>query len=898
MNHDKEHGTAFRPPTLFRWMLSAFLCASDRKTVLSELEELFRRRVERDGVAPASVWLKRQCRQYPAQLIRERLTRFGLASPTRRRSGDLSRRQGGGFMLSALFRDAKLSFRGFRRSPGFVAVAVATLALGIGANAAIFSVVNGVLLKPLPYPKPDNLIAMRMTNPERGDRRIPWSLQNLQDVVDQSSTFESITGYQWSDLTLTGIGEPELINAVGVTEGMLGTLGINPMLGRDITGAETEIGSPAVAVLSHSFWQDRFGGNPSVIGRTIQLSDMSYEVVGVAPPGFEFPSRAQIWVPGRWDPETHPRGRYFLRAVGRLAPEATLETAQAELSGIAVRLEEEYPQSNASRGVALLPLAEYTTGDVRTELFIMFGAVGLVLLIACANVANLLLARGSMRVGEMAVRATLGASRAAIVRQLLVESLILSMTGALLGVFLCVWAVQALVAFSPGNIPRLDNVTIDGTVIIFSTVLAILVAVVFGTAPAFRLATISISGVVRDGRDPEAGLGQKRALRFGMLVLEMAISLMLLVGAGLLIRSFAQIQAVRLGIDPSGVQQFSLSLPEARYDGEQAAEFFKSLEERLATIPGVEAVGMVSGSPLGHSHSSIGFDIVGREPFAPENQPFFLVRRATPGYFESVRIPLLAGRSFNADDTGETPRVTVISSTAAERFFPGENPIGKQFTFDQGETSWTIVGVVGDVRSIDVTTETEPEAYFPLAQWSGDFMTVLVRTTGGVTGIVPQLRKEVATLDPLLAMYWIETLDHRVDVSVGQERFNLLLLGSFAGLALLLAAVGLYGVVAYLVTRRTREIGIRIALGACWRDVARLVLWQGMLPTVAGTALGLLGAVAGTRVLSSLLYQVEPWDPTTFVAGTTVLFTVALLACYFPARGATKIPPTEAIRVE
>jgi putative ABC transport system permease protein len=572
--------------------------------------------------------------------------------------------------------------------------------------------------------------------------------------------------------------------------------------------------------------------------------------------------------------------------------------AQAELSGIAERLADEYPQTNANRGIALTSLAEFTTGDVRNGLYVMFGAVGLVLLIACANVANLLLARGSMRLGEIAVRTTLGASRATIVRQLLVESLMLSMTGAILGVFLSVWGVQALVALSPGNIPRLDNVTVDGTVILFSAALAILVAAVFGTVPAFRLAKSSISGVVRDGRDPETGLGHKRALRSGLLVLEMAISLMLLVGAGLLLRSFAQIHAVDLGIDPSGVQQFSLSLPEARYEGERAAVFFKSLEERLATIPGAEAVGMISGSPLGHSHSSIGFDIVGREPFAPQNQPFFLVRRATPGYFESVRIPLLAGRSFNAEDTGETPRVAIISSTAAERFFPSDDPIGKQFTFDQGVTNWTIVGVVGDVRSIDVTTETEPEAYFPLAQWSGDFMTVLVRTTDGVSSIVPQLRSEVAALDPLLAMYWIETLDHRVDVSVGQERFNLLLLGTFAGLALVLAAVGLYGVVAYLVTRRTREIGIRIALGACWRDVARLVLWQGMLPTLAGTALGLMGAVVGTRVLSSLLYQVEPWDPTTFVAGTTVLFAVALLACFVPVRGATKIPPTEAIRVE
>ncbi len=898
MSYSTDEGSVFRPPRLFRWMLSTILSASDRRAVLSELEELFRLRLERDGAAPAAIWLRRQCRQYPTHLITERLASMASFSFNRGGFDPRAGQRRGGSMLSALWRDVRHTFRGFRRSPGFVTVATATLALGIGANAAIFSVVNGVLLEPLPYPEQDNLIALRMTNEERGDRQVPWSLQNLRDVAGQSTSLVSITGYQWSDLTLTGVGEPELVNAVGVTGSLLGTLGIRPMLGRDIRDEETEFGGPAVAVLSHSYWQERFGGRPTVVGRTIQLSDIPFEVVGVAPPGFEFPRRAQMWVPGQWDPEVYPRSRYFLRAVGRLAPGATPELAQAELSGIAERLAEEYPQTNASRGVALLSLAEYMTGDVRVELLIMFGAVGLVLLIACANVANLLLARGSMRVGEMAVRASLGASRATIVRQLLVESIVLSLIGAVFGLFLSFWGVQALVAFSPGNIPRIDNVTVDGAVILFSTVIAVVVAAAFGTAPALRLARISISGVVRDGRDPEIGLGQKRTLRSGLLVAEMGISLVLLVGAGLLIKSFAQIQRVDLGIDPSGVQQFSLSLPEARYDEEQAARFFASLEERLATLPGVEGVGMISGSPLGHSHTSIGFDIVGREPFAPENQPFFLVRRATPGYFESVRIPLLAGRPFNTDDGPETPLVTVISRTAADRFFPGEHAVGKQVTFDQGQTLWTIIGVVGDVRSVDVTTETEPEAYFPLAQWSGDFMTVLVRCTPGASGIVPQLRSEVAALDPSLALYWVETLDHRVELSIGQERFNLLLLGSFAGLAVVLAAVGLYGVVAYLVSRRSREIGIRIALGANWTDVARLVLWQGMLPTAVGTALGLVGAVAGTRVLSSLLYQVEPWDPTAFIAGTTTLLAVALLASFVPARSAAKIPPTEAIKAE
>jgi len=802
-------------------------------------------------------------------------------------------------MMYSLWRDLRQALRGFRRSPGFAVVAVATLALGIGANTAIFSVVNGVLLEPLPYPQPDNLLALSMTDDERGDRQIPFSVQNLRDVAAESSTFESIIGYQWFDLTLTGAGEPELVNAVGVTGSLMGSLGIRPLLGRDIAQVETEFGGPTVAVLSHSFWHERFGGDPAVIGRSIQLSGEPFEVVGVAPPDFEFPKRAQLWVSGRWDPEVFPRSRYFLRAVGRLSPGTTVEMAQAEMTTIAERIAEEYPQSNAARrGVALSSLEENTTGDVRIELYIMFAAVSLVLLIACVNVANLLLARGSMRIGEIAVRATLGASRATIVRQLLVESLVLSSAGAVLGVFLAVWGVRGLIAISPGNIPRLDNVAVDGTVILFSVALAIFVAIVFGTAPAFRLARISISGVARDSRDPEIGLGRKRTLRSGLLVVEMAISLMLLVGAGLLIRSFAQIHAVDLGIEPEGVVQFSLSLPESRYDDERAIDFFERLEERMSTIPGVETVGSISGSPLGRSHTSIGFDIVGQEPFSPENMPFFLIRRATPGYFGTVRIPLLAGRYIDADDTRDTPSVAVISSTAAERYFPGENPIGKQVTFDGGETNWTIVGVVGDVRSLDVTTETEPEAYFPVAQWGRHAMTVLLRTTSVSAGMVPLLRREVAAIDPLLAPYWIETLDQRVSVSVGQEKFNLLLLGTFASLALILSAVGLYGVVAYLVSRRTREIGIRIALGAAWPNVALLVLRQGLLPTCVGMVLGLIGAVAGARVLSSLLYQVEPWDPTSFVGAAALLFAVALLASFFPVTSAARISPTEAMKAE
>ena len=887
----------FRTPRLFRWLLSIFLTSGDRAAVLNDLEELYRHRLERDGVALASMWLRRQSRHYPARLVKERVAHLFQSN---RNPGEAksSKWTIGGSMFSALWRDTRIALRGFRRNPGFVIVATLTLALGIGANTAIFSVVNGVLLEPLPYPEPDKLVAMTMTDEERGDMRGPWSVPYLKDLEGESRSFESISGYQWLDYTLTGAGEPELVYAVGVTSGLLGTLGVRPLMGRDIRKEETDAGGPAVAVLSHAFWQERFGGDPAILGRSIQLSDVPFEIVGVAPPGFEFPRHAHLWVPGQWDLEAYPRSRYFLRTVGRLAPNVTLEVAQAEVSGVAARLSEENSQSNSTRGVALYSLTEYTVGDVRLELLIMFGAVGLVLLIACANVANLVLARGSSRVGEMAVRATLGASRGTIVRQLLIESILLSAVGATIGAFLAFWGVEGLRAVSPGTVPRLENVAVDVTVLGFAACLAVVVAVVFGLAPAFRSAAVSIADVVRDGRDPESGLGRKRILRSTLLALEMAVSLVLLVGAGLLLKSFAQIRTVDLGFDSHNVIQFTLSVPEPRYQEEQTIGFFRSLEERLAALPGVDAVGMNSGSPLGRSHTSIGFDIVGRPPFVPEEMPFFMVSRITPAYLESMRIPLLAGRAFDANDRAEAPPVAIISHTAAEQYFPGNDPIGQQVTFDQGQSSWTIVGVVGDVRTLDVTTDTEPEAYFPHAQWSVPTMTVTVKTAAGASGIVPLLRREVGALDPMLALYSIEPLDRLVESSSEEERFYLLLLSLFAGLAVVLAAVGLYGVVTYIVSRRTREIGIRIALGARWADVARLVLWQGMLPTAVGTALGLIAAFAGTRILSSLLYQVEPSDPTTFVLGTGLLCTVALLASFIPARAAARIPPTDAMRAE
>jgi putative ABC transport system permease protein len=800
--------------------------------------------------------------------------------------------------MASLLGDLRFALRGLRKNPGFTTVAVLTLALGIGANAAVFAVVDGVLLEPLPFPQPDGLAVLWQTDEEDGDLGVPWSVQDLQDVSEETRSFQAVAGHTWMDETLTGLGEPELVYAVGVTRGLLEVLGTPPILGRDIRPEEALPGGARVVVVSHAFWQERLGGSPAAVGQVLQLSGLPYEVVGVAPEGFAFPSRAALWIPGQWPEETHPRGRHFLRAVGRLAPGGTLPAAQAELSGIASRLEEAYPESNRARGIHLESLTQATVGDARTGLLVLLGAVGMVLLIACANVANLLLARGSTRVGEMAVRSTLGASRGALLRQLVAESLVLSGLGGAAGLLVASGGLRLLKAFSPGRLPRMDNVGMDPTVFLFAAGIVLLVAVFFGLLPALRLSRVSIASVIRQGREKDLQLQRRGLARSILLATEVALSLVLLLGAGLLIRSFANIRGVELGFEAQGVRQFTLTLPPARYDPSQTVAFFRVLEERIGALPGVRAAGMNSGSPMGRSHTTIGFTIPGREAAAPGGEPVWLVRMATPGYFSSLGIPVLRGRGIEASDGPEDPRVVVISETAASRYWPDQDPLGKAVLMDEEEPPWTIVGVVGDVRSLDVTTEVWPEAYFPHAQWSRNTMTVEVLQAGAVPGLANALRETVQELDPNLPVYWMELLQDRVDDSVASDRFYLLLIGSFAALAVVLASVGLYGVVAYLVSRRTREIGIRVALGARDKEILGMVVGQGLGPVLAGLLLGLLAAAAGGRVLGSLLYQVEPLDPLTFLTTPLLLLVVALLATALPARGATRVSPTEAMRVD
>lgn len=833
----------------------------------------------------------------PAEARRRALLAFGGME----RYKTQAREARGGLGFEKFLQDLRLSARTLVGTPLFSGAIILVLGLGIGASTAIFSVVNGVVLRPLPYPDPDRLVAAHMTDEEDGDFEVPWSVPSLRDAASEQVSLASLTGWGWIDVTLTGIGDPAVIYAVGVSDGMLTTFGIQPFLGRDIRPEESLSNGPRVTVLTHSFWQEQLGGDEGVLGRTLRLSNQTYEVVGVAPPGFAFPSSAALWIPGHWSEDTHPRGRHFLRGIGRLNPGTPIETAQAELSSIAARLEEEHPETNRARGIHLVPLKEQTVGDVRLALLILLGAVGMVLLIACANVANLLLARGAARMREVAVRATLGAGNGDIVRLLMTETGLLVSLGGTLGVVLALLGVKGFLAASPGGIPRLGEIAVDGTSLVVALGLVVTVTVMVGFLPGYRSANTSIAAVIREGKDKKIQVGDRRITQSGLLTLEVALSLVLLLGAGLMSRSLIELRRVDLGFDPENIYQFTLTLPEAGYHNPELIAFQAEFRGRLATLPGVESVALINGNPLGRSHTTMGFEFVGyeRDPEGPD--PNMLIRRVSPGYFETLSIPLLRGRSFGARDREDGEPVAIISETAAARHWPGEDPIGHRFSFDLDDPDqpvWTIVGVVGDVRSTDIITATWPEAYFPMAQWPRSTVTAVVRTRPGSRAIEDAFRQVVGEMDSSLPLYHVESLSERIGDFMASDRFYLGFVGIFATLATILSAVGLYGVVAYLVSKRTREIGIRIALGAGRKEILSLVLSENVTPVLLGTVLGVAGALAGGQVLGSLLYQIRPWDPVALFGAVGLLVSVAGIATLIPARDAARIPPTVAMKVE
>lgn len=804
--------------------------------------------------------------------------------------------------MSQLLQDLRYALRTMLRQPGFTAAVVIALALGIGANTAIFSVVNGVLLRPLPYESPDQIVWLWDTQPQ-----IPTAPASLPDFIDwrnQNQSFEYLAAYLHGNMFMDR-GDGAQDTSVGlVTPDMFSLFRVSPILGRTFTDEETQPGRFRVAVLSESIWQRRFGSDPNVLDQTVSLSGALYTIIGVLPAGFGFPNEAELWRPLPMNMARLDRGPHYLRVVGRLKSDVTLAQAQAEMSSIAASLAQQYPEKIAGHGVKLDRLSDVVIGDIRPALLVLFGAVGFVLLIACANVANLMLARAGARQREIAVRTALGASRSRIIRQLLTESVLLAILGGAAGLLMAVWAVDSMVAISPDTIPRVREVAVDPRVAFFTLLISLLTGVVFGLAPALQVSKPDLTDALKECGRTSAGVHRNR-LRSLLVISEIALSLVLLVGAGLMIRSFARLNRVETGFNPEKLLTMGVTLLPTKYpQDEQVGAFYSQLLERLGTAPGVESAGAISELPLAGSNTNDSFTIEGRPPVAKEDEPLTEYRVVTPRYFKSMAIPLLAGRDLAETDTRQSPNVVVINEAFARRHFASEDPIGHRIRLQgQFRDPLIIVGVVGDVRHFGLNEQPVAEAYVPflqdpLSETYRRSMTIVARTESEPLGIAASLRAQLTSLDASLPVYSVKPMTEYLRDSLSRRRFNTILLSAFAGVALLLAAVGIYGVMSYGVAQRTHEIGIRLALGAQARDILSLVVGQAMLLTLAGITVGAAAAYALTRVMESLLFEVSATDPLTFAVISILLAGVALAACFVPARRATKVDPMIALRYE
>jgi len=813
--------------------------------------------------------------------------------------------------MGTIWQDLRYGARMLRKQPGFTLIAVLTLALGIGANTAIFTVVNGVLLRPLPFRESGRLMSVWSTDTRRAESKSWTSYPDFVDLRAQSRSFERLAAWTEIDHTLTEGEEPQRVRCAWVTADLFALLGVSPKLGRAFDAAEFKA-DQHVVILSHALWQRRFGAAPDLPGRQLSINEMSYTVVGVLPAGFQFPLQGEafeVWMPlpDRAEGIHGRREAQVLEVIGRLKPNVTTQQAQAELETITAALRAQYPETNKFTGARVVPALEELTGDLRRPLLVLFGAVGCVLLIACVNVAGLLLARGATRQREMAVRAALGAPRSRIIRQLLTESLLLACLGGGLGVLLAAWGVDALLALSPGDLPRLEEVGLDGRVLGFTLLLSLLTGVLFGLAPAWSASKIDLTTSLKEGARGATDGATGRRLRSALVVAEVALALVLLAGAGLLTKSFWRLRQVDPGFDPRNVLTLRLSLDGYKYKTPaEWADWFRRLQERLQTIPGVRGASVVMPVPLHGLKLFDGltfpFEIEGR-PMEKSERPRIGGYDIQPGYFRTLGIRLVAGRDFTPRDDAQAPPVVIINEEFARRYFPNENPLGHRLRIDSSLDAAPppmreVVGVVGDVKGSRLDAGVRPEVYTPHAQDPFNEMYVAVKTDSDPRGFVRAVRAAVSELDPHQAFYDVRTLDERRDASIAQQRYSMLLLAIFAALALTLTAVGLYGVVAYTVTQRTHEIGIRVALGAEPRDVFRLVITRGMALVFAGMAIGLVASLALTRLVEGLLYGVSATDPVTFMVISLLLAGVALVACYLPARRATKVDPMVALRYE
>ena len=871
-----------------------------RDTVLSDIDEEFAAHIELETEKNIERGM------LPRDAHREALITFGNVAKIR----DAAYETRGGGMIETLLQDLKYAARGLAKHRTFTLVAVITLALGIGANTAIFSVVNELLLRPLPYRDAEGLVMLWEKTPT-GEREGVTSRANFRGWQTQADSFQSMAAFSDQRANLTGSGEPEEITVQLATPELFGVLGVDPFIGRTLNSEDARPGNPVV-VMSYPLWQRRYGGDPKILNHPISLNGTPVTVVGVMPPSFQWHIRsrsgtgrpAELWAVLPMPTEgSGARGR-FLSAVARLKPGVSVSQAEGQLKTIAARLAEDAPEFNRGWSVEVIPLRDQFVGNVRFALWIILGAVGLVLLIACVNVANLLLSRAAAREKEIAVRAALGAGRWRIARQLLTESLFLALVGSLVGLAFAWFGMKALVAISPRDFVNLQHVGLNLTVLAWTMGISVLTGVIFGLAPALEATRLNLNDGLKEGKGTDGQSSRGRRLRSALVIAEVALAIILLASSGLLVRSFIELRRINTGFNIDNTLTMVVRLPESKYrEDAQFVTFFRQLNERVRTLPGVQAAGMVNYLPLyGGLGARTIFTIEGK-PAPPPGREIDLnthVRVADADYLKTMGIPLLRGRNFTQLEESETKHVVLISESLARKYFLGEDPIGKRISVMMFEkpNPTEIIGVVGDVRYEKLIEQPEPTTYFAHPELTYPFMTLVIRTDADPASIAPAVQREVRAMDPDQPVSDVRTMRDVMGETVARARFNTVLLTVFAGLATLLAAVGIFGVMNYSLALRTREIGLRMALGAQQRQVQLLMLKQGLLLTVIGTAIGVVGALALTRLMSSLLFGISTSDPITFGIIVLLLMLVSLIACYLPARRATRIDPLIALRAE
>ena len=801
--------------------------------------------------------------------------------------------------MDTLIKDLRYGIRSFLKRPGFLVIAISTLALGIGATTAMFTVVNSVLLRPLQFPEPERITLFVGVNPRMGITESSMSIPDIVDWQKQTQSFEQIAAFYSGGALLSTGDEVERVRAAAVSPEFFPLFKTNPVAGRVLQADDMQKGREPAVVISHALWQRRFGGTQDVVNRKVILNGKPSTIVGIMPAGFTYPSDCELWRPFPLEPTKEARDNRFLSVVTRLKPGVTLSQAQTEIDTVNQRLAQSYAETNSGWGVRLSELRESLVGELRTSLLMLLGAVAFVLLIACANVANLLLARAAYRQKEIALRTALGASRLRVVRQLLTESVLLSLVSGVVGLALSLWFIRLLVAITPPNTPRLSEIGIDLRVFAFTFGVTIVAGILFGLFPALQTSRPNLNETLKDSGQRGAETGGRNQVGSLLIVSEIALSFILLAGAGLLIKSFLHLREINPGFNPDNVLAMRLSLPPGKYaDGEPSVQIFKQLIDGVKATPGVQSAGAVLSLPLGADTLNVWRAVIreGR-PMTPEEQTDAQYLLITPDYFQTLQIPLKAGRIFTDQDTEQSTRVVIVNEKLARELWPNENPIGHHFTIWRDEKfPREVVGVVGDTKS-SLDKEAGNQMYVPYAQdptWGN--LALVVRTAGEPTAVAGSVREAIRAVDRGIPTYNLKTMNDVVSSSAAPRRIPMLLLSTFAGVAMLLAMLGIYGVTSYYVTQRTHEIGIRMALGAQIGDVLKLVLRRAMLLAVVGIVVGVAGAISVTRYMTSLLFGVKPIDTLTFVGVAVVLAVVVFVACLVPARRAAKIDPLEALR--